>query len=160
MRTPISATADMLTVPGSDNFALHCVDIPCQTAGISPTMVFDFDACASLLNPALTVSCNYDTCTLSLSTTLVLTPELRLQVTKPALFNLNATEVEMACDYMGQCDPCDPENCCCEETRPTDCGCGRSQAAAPTVAANRATCTSCNNFTVACQCCETNGYSF
>ena len=45
--TPISVTGD-------SSFALCGVEIPCQVAGVSPSLLFDFDACASILNPTLT----------------------------------------------------------------------------------------------------------
>ena len=127
MKTPVCSEGQQLYIPGSDNFALYCVEIPCQTGGIAPTLVFDFDACASLLNPELSVYCDCDSCHVTLQATLVLTPELHLQVTKPTLFNLNAAEVAMACDNVGQCDPCNPqEQCCCEceeEDAEDVCGC-------------------------------------
>lgn len=169
MKTPISSTSSQLVIPGSDNFALYCVDIPCQTAGIAPTLVFDFDACASLMNPELTVTCTGEECYVTLRSTLVLTPELRLQVTKPALFNLDAVEVATACDDIGQCDPCNPQERCCncqqaEETEAVtqeDHGCGcMNNIRTGAAATSRSTCSSCNNFTVACQCCDTNGYTF
>lgn len=140
-----------ITIPGSDNFAINCVEIPCQAAGISPTLIFDFDACASLLNPRLTTVCMEDACNLRLNATLVLTPDIRLQVTRPARFMINAREIEIRCDNVGQCDPC-RENCCCEheereETRPaTD--------------RNDHGCSTCNTWAPACQCCDTNGYTF
>ena len=147
-----------IPISGSSNFALYCVDIPCQTANIAPTLVFDFDACANLLSPELTVNCTGDTCTLALSGTLVVTPSIHLQVTKPSLFCLNASELQMPCDDVGQCDPCNPSENCCQ------CECGeaaqRSQASNGTQPAAQAVSTT-GPFTIpACQCCDTNGYSF
>ena len=136
-----------IVIPGSDNFAVYCVEIPCQTAGISPNLVFDFDACAALLNPVLTTVCTEDGCTVALAATLAVTPEINLKVTKPALFNLNATEISQACDNVGQCDECSPdEACCCQNTSRTD----RRTAGTEPVRSR----------TSACQCCDTNGYSF
>ena len=137
-----------VNIPGSDNFAINCVEIPCQAAGIPPTLVFDFDACASLLNPRLSVTCMEDDCeecTLRLTSRLVLTPDIRLQVTRPARFLLNAREIEISCDNVGQCDPC-REECCCEEEEETEDQSGGG-------------CRSCNNW-AACQCCDTNSYTF
>ncbi len=176
MDTVQGVATDALLIPGSNNFALYCVEIPCQTSGISPTLIFDFDACASLMNPELTVTCTGTECSVNLNATLVLTPEIHLQVTKPALFNLNATEVPVACDNIGQCDPCSISNescgCGCGCARERDCGCahdcecgantasgcGCEGASSPT---RTATCTSCNpSSSFACQCCETNGFLF
>lgn len=141
-----------ITIPGTDNFAMYCVEIPCQTNGITPTLVFDFNACASLLNPVLTVTGTGDATAVSLTSTLVLSPEINLQVTKPALFNLNATEVNMECDNVGQCDWCS-QDCGCNQEQ--TCSCGQQNS-----------CDSQNNGCIqrpqpaAYQCCETNGYSY
>lgn len=136
-----------IVIPGSDNFAVYCVEIPCQTAGISPSLVFDFQACAALLNPVLTTSCTEEGCSVTLNSTLVITPEISLKVTKPALFNLNAAEVIQDCDNVGQCDECSPdEACCCS-------GSGRIEERNDRRQEERTRST-------ACQCCETNGYSF
>lgn len=140
-----------ITIPGSDNFAINCVEIPCQAAGISPTLVFDFDACASLLNPRLTAVCTEDACTLRLNATLVLTPDIRLQVTRPARFMINAREIELRCDNVGQCDPC-REDCCCDHEE--------SEATRPAADCNDHGCSTCNAWAPACQCCDTNGYTF
>lgn len=160
-----TASSAGIPITGSSNFALYCVDIPCQTANIAPTLVFDFDACANLLSPEITVTCTGDTCTLALSGTLVITPSIHLQVTKPSLFCLNASELQMPCDDVGQCDPCNPaENCCaCEcgdnNQRPQAGSCNPC-GTANTAAANPAG-LNAGAFTVpACQCCDTNGYSF
>ena len=131
-----------ILIPGSDNFAMYCVEIPCQTGGIAPNLAFDFDACASLLNPEITVTCTEEGCTLALDATLVLTPEIELKVTKPALFRLNAAEIMQPCDNVGQCDPCIAEESCCDTSFPS------TEAAAQTRTGR------------ACQCCETNGYTF
>ena len=147
LRTVPGGEDEGILIPGSDNFAVYCVEIPCQTAGISPSLIFDFDACATLLNPVLTATCTDDVCTVTLASTLVLTPEINLKVTKPALFNLNASEVSQLCDDVGQCDECNPDEACCcpdgarSERRSARNETGRSRSAA-------------------CQCCDTNGYSF
>lgn len=164
MRTVQGTGATGITITGASNFAMYCVEIPCQTAGISPTLVFDFDACANLLSPALNVTCTGDVCTISLTGTLVVTPGMHLQVTKPALFSLNANEVPLPCDDIGQCDPCNPAESCCQcqqsQSYQSSCGCDQMESAAP-ARASATTCTSCNNYTVAaCQCCDTNGYTF
>jgi hypothetical protein len=160
LRTIAGAEDPGIIIPGSDNFALRCVEIPCQTAGISPSLIFDFDACASLLNPVITPVCDEEGCTVALAATLVITPEINLKVTKPALFSLNATEVLQDCDNVGQCDLCDPEESCCDlgtnqsvrhsenQQNTRSCGCQQSR-----------NCASCNSFT-SCQFCDTNGYSF
>lgn len=149
-----------IVIPGSDSFAVYCVEIPCQTAGISPSLVFDFDACAALLNPALTVTCEEEEgCRVTLSATLVLTPEINLKVTKPALFNLNATEITQDCDNVGQCDLCDPdESCCCGTNGRTGQRSERSERNEQGERSQR--CQETRSRSAACQCCETNGYSF
>ncbi len=129
-----------LTVSGSDNFAASCVKIPCQAQSISPYLVFNFDACAVLLNPEITVSDSASGCpdafNLTLSGNLVVTPNMFLQVIRPSLFALNATEVDIACDDVGQCDQWDSVQCVSNPPRPAV------------------------QNTAACQCCDTNGYRF
>ena len=129
-----------LTFTGSDNFAVNCAEIPCQAQSISPYLVFDFDACAVLLNPEITVGDSASGCpdsfNLTLTGNLVVTPNMFLQVIRPSLFALNATEVGVACDDVGQCDQWDSVPC----------------AANPPRAAVKNT--------AACQCCDTNGYRF
>ncbi len=169
--TPISVT-------GNSSFALCGVDIPCQAAGVAPSMMFDFDACASVLNPVLTGGANG---TVTLNCSLVVTPQVRLRVTRPSLFDLNAREVAMPCDDLGQCNACDPSEAFCLRSSENDCCCGH-----PTV--NRVNeilnsnntdnthsaatgCCSCgcggygeqqrqDTREITCQCCDTNGYSF
>lgn len=135
-----SKTGVPLTVSGSNNFAANCVEIPCQAQSISPALVFDFDACAVLLNPEITVSDSASGCpdafNLALTGNLVVTPNMFLQVIRPSLFALNATEVGIDCDDVGQCDEWDSVQC-----TP---GCRKESA---------------QNFS-ACQCCDTNGYRF
>lgn len=144
-----------ITIPGSDNFAMYCVEIPCQAGGITPSLVFDFDACASLLNPVLAVTGTGTAPEVTLTGTLVISPEIRLQVTRPALFRLHASEVELECDNVGQCDLCNP-TCGCGQAPASasscSCGCGQQ-----TVNNQPGGCTSAST---ACQCCDTNGYSF
>lgn len=129
----IPATGGGITITGADNFAMNCVEIPCQTGGVSPTLSFDFCTCVSLQNPSLTVTVVEEVPTVALTATMVLTPEINLQTTRQTLFKLQASEVPVPCDNVGQCDSCEPftvDTCCCESP------------------------------SVACQCCETNGYRF
>lgn len=189
--TPISVTGD-------PSFALCGVDIPCQVAGVSPSLLFDFDACASILNPALTGAADG---TITLTGSLVVTPQVRLRVTRPSLFNIDAKEVCIPCDDLGQCNACDPVeagclsgtagDCCCgkptvnrvgqmlsDSAQATGCGCdscgcdsGCGCGCGGAVAAQNAGCGcgSCGGAAqnagrsmgdIACQCCDTNGYSF
>ncbi len=113
--TPISIT-------GNSAFALCGVEIPCQINGISPSLQMDFDACASILNPALTAAANG---VITLTGSLVVTPQLRLRVTRPSLFNLDAREINLPCDDLGQCSSCNPteSNCLSDEAA---CCCGHS----------------------------------
>lgn len=145
LRTLANLPNGGISIPGASNFALQCVTIPCQVTGMSPSLVFDFEACATLLNPRLVVTVPEETPVLTLQTTLVLTPEIHLTVTRPTLFRINASEVPIPCDDLGQCDPCTP-TCRCDETANT--------------AVETAVCQPCNTFTTPCQCCDTNGYRF
>lgn len=135
-----SKTGVPLTVSGSDNFAVNCAEIPCQAKSISPYLVFDFDACAVLLNPEITVTDSASGCpeafNLALTGNLVVTPNMFLQVIRPSLFALSATEVGVACDDVGQCDEWDSVQC--------DAPCPGKPV----------------QNSVACQCCDTNGYRF
>lgn len=137
-----------ITVNANNNFALQCVDIPCQSQGIAPSLRFNFEACGMVLNPVLTIApaetptngCPAPT-ELILTASLVITPKINLQVVRPSLFALNASEVATCCDNLGQCDDCAPDTgCTCRET---DFGC-ESQI----------------SDVFACQCTNTNGFRF
>lgn len=119
-----------IVVSGPASFAFCNVEIPCQVSGVSPTLVFDFSSCVKLLNPVISVICADGVCTPVLSGSLVVTPQINLQILRPSLFNLGNCEVEIPCDDMGQCNPC-------------------NQAEAK-----------CINPNIACQCCDTNGFGF
>ena len=115
VNTPIEVT-------GSATFAFCGVEIPCQVSGISPSLIFDFDACIKILNPEITINCTGDACIPVLTGSIVVTPTAGLQITRPSLFNLGPCEVEMPCDDLGQCNPCNEQelpcidaadNCCC-----------------------------------------------
>ena len=115
VNTPIEVT-------GGATFAFCGVEIPCQISGISPSLIFDFHACTKILNPVISVTCDGGICTPVLTGSLVITPTASLQVTRPSVFNLGPCEVEMPCDNLGQCNPCnehelpcidEADNCCC-----------------------------------------------
>lgn len=149
----IPATGGGITITGADNFAMNCVEIPCQTGGVSPTLSFDFCTCVSLQNPSLTVTVVEEVPTVALTATLVLTPEINLQTTRQTLFRLKASEVPVPCDNVGQCDSCDPftvDTCCCESLSNPSTSITTSAPSLPPSSAP----------SVACQCCETNGYRF
>ena len=96
-------------------------EIPCQISNMAPSLQFDFGACASILNPTLTAA---EDGAITLSGSLVVTPQVRMQVLRPSLFNLNAREVCLPCDDIGQCNPCDTweaecfnsDECCCGQS--------------------------------------------
>lgn len=141
-------TAEGVSLPitGPAAFAFCGVDIPCQIAGIAPSLLFDFDACAAILNPMLEVTRTNNGFGLALRGSLVVTPEADLKVIRSSLFRINADEVEKECDDVGQCSPCNPheadcfepgDNCCCGQKRPRP-----------------------GSINAACQCCDTNGFTF
>ncbi len=133
------------TIAGGAAFAFCGVEIPCQVAGVAPSLLFDFDACAAILNPNLSVTCSNNNCMLTLTGSLVVTPKVNLQVTRPSLFRLNAREVEIPCDDVGQCNPCNPDHADCFEDR-DNCCCGEVRSSV--------------SQGITCQCCDTNGISF
>ena len=165
-----------IVVTGASAFALCGVEIPCQVGGISPTLQMDFDACASILNPTLTAGADGS---ITLTGSLVVTPQLHLRVTRESLFDLNAKEIGLPCDDVGQCSACNPteraclgdaSNCCCGQTTPnrvnelldyvtdnknSECRCSGNTAVACTNSSVRSVSES-----ITCQCCDTNGYSF
>ena len=110
-----------ITVDSANNFALQCVNIPCQSQGISPSLRFNFSACGMLLNPVLTIdqtgTAPANGCpapsSLILTASLVITAGISLQVVRPSLFAINASEVDTCCDDLGQCDSCAPEQPAC-----------------------------------------------
>ena len=135
MKTRSDVTGQFpITVEASNNFALQCVNIPCQSQGISPSLRFNFGACGMLLNPVLTIEtpaeppatgCPAPT-TLILTASLVVTPNINMQVVRPSLFALNASEVGTCCDDLGQCDSCAPSSAAsgpCQSTAPDSFAC-------------------------------------
>ena len=158
--TPISVT-------GNPSFAICGAEIPCQISNMAPSLQFDFGACASILNPTLTAA---EDGAITLSGSLVVTPQVRMQVTRPSLFNLNAREVCLPCDDIGQCNPCDTweaecfnsDECCCGQpsvNRIDELLDQRSAVNCQEPAAD-GRCHSDDNGCITCQSCETNGYSF
>ena len=137
-----------LTITGGATFAFCNVDIPCQVNGISPALVIDFDACVKLLNPTLQVTSINGCFRANLTGSLVVTPQASLQVTRKSLFNLNACEVEIPCDDVGQCDPCNEAEATCIDEK-SGCCCDEEEHPKPKP---RNDC--------AGQCCSTNIYSF
>lgn len=139
-----------IVVTGDSTFAFCGVEIPCQKSNVAPSLLFSFDACASLLNPAITVGGTADAPEITLTGSLVVTPQIELKTIRPTLFNLSAYEVDASCDDVGQCNPCNSyeaecfditDNCCCGQDVPPA---SRTSPAAQ----------------AGCQCCETNGYGF
>ena len=175
-----------ITVTGSSNFAMYCVEIPCQTNGIAPSLVFDFNACGVLLNPTLevesetTASCT-DAVSVVLTSNLVLTPGIHLQVVRPTLFALQADEVNTCCDDLGQCagvgscGACS-QNCECPngqqnvggsnqnrlqtQTSSGTCGNVRNPGSTCGCTGNTGVTSVIRRQPSACQCCDTNGYLF
>lgn len=153
-----------VTVRASNNFGIQCVEIPCQSQGIAPALRFNFEGCAMLLNPVITVSPREeDDCPsrdVTVRGNLVFTPRINLQVVRPSLFALNAQEVDICCDNLGQCDPCAPHSCRCRDTdRDSDCDrdCDRDD----NNGRRRRRSESNERMQIpACQCCETNGFRF
>ena len=141
--------ATPLDITGSATFAFCNANIPCQTSGISPSLIFDFDACAKLLSPEVTVTCTGDVCVPVLTGSLVITPEVNMQVTRPSLFNLGDREVMLPCDDLGQCNPCNPIEAPCIDVIDTCC-CGQDTQQIQKQ----------NQHCTACQYCDTNGFGF
>lgn len=173
-----------ITVTGSSNFAMYCVEIPCQTNGIAPSLVFDFNACGVLLNPTLEVESEAtegcaDAVSVVLTSNLVLTPGIHLQVVRPTLFALQADEINTCCDDLGQCagvESCGAcsQNCECPSGQQNIGSSGQNR---PQTQTSSGTCGSVRNtgstcrcsgsanvgirrLPSACQCCDTNGYLF
>lgn len=117
---PIEGAPTMIN--GDATFAFCDVNIPCQKSRFAPSLIFDFDACASILNPRITVNNMNGNNVAVLSGSLVVTPTAALKVTRPSLFSINANEVEMPCDDVGQCNPCNRFEAECFEPE-NECGC-------------------------------------
>lgn len=152
-----------ITVTGSSNFAMYCVEIPCQTNGIAPSLVFDFNACGVLLNPTLEVESETtegcaDAVSVVLTSNLVLTPGIHLQVVRPTLFALQADEVNTCCDDLGQCAG---EESCSSCSQSCECPNGQQNVSGSVRnTGNTCTTTMLRRRPGACQCCDTNGYLF
>ena len=157
-------------VRSSNNFGLQCVEIPCQSQGIAPALRFNFEGCANLLNPIITVSsAPSEDCPsrdVILRGNLIFTPKINLQVVRPSLFALNAEEVDICCDNLGQCDPCAPDSRRSgrdrdcdrdrDRDRDRDCDDDRRENRRENGRENGRE----RNQMPACQCCETNGFRF
>ncbi len=148
-----------ITVTGSSNFAMYCVEIPCQTNGIAPSLVFDFNACGVLLNPTLEVESETtegcaDAVSVVLTSNLVLTPGIHLQVVRPTLFALQADEVNTCCDDLGQCAGVESCAACSQ-----NCECPSGQQNVGSSGHTGVT-SVIRRQPSACQCCDTNGYLF
>ena len=153
-----------VTVRASNNFGIQCVEIPCQSQGIAPALRFNFEGCAMLLNPVITVSPREeDDCPsrdVTVRGNLVFTPRINLQVVRPSLFALNAQEVDICCDNLGQCDPCAPHSCRCRDMD-RDSDCDRDCDKDDNNGRRRRRSESNERMQIpACQCCETNGFRF
>jgi len=144
------------TFAGADNFALYNIEIPCRSGGVSPTISFGFDGCASLLNPDITVTGTAPDLTLTLTGTLVVTPQINLQVIKPALFSINASEILLPCDNNQRCS-CESDIICSTCISPCENDCNQPYEPfypeKPSIQEESHPC-------IQCQCCDTNGYSF
>ena len=161
-----------VAIPGSNNFAVNCAVIPCQVQNISPSILFDFDACGVILNPQITVSDSTSGCedaiNLTINGNLVVTPNIFIQVIRPSLFELNARELAIPCDDVGQCDDYNSLSdnvggCGCSQSTDSANGCGCSQSSAGESSCSNSSHRSRLSETIsgtACQCCDTNGYRF
>ena len=145
-----------LPVTGASTFAFCGAEIPCQKNNAAASLVISFDACASLLSPVITVTGTADAPIITLTGSLVVTPQATLQTIRPTLFNLSAYEIDAPCDDVGQCNPCNPYESQCFEI--TDNCCEGSSATPVRTAASASPASAAP--TGACQCCETNGYGF
>lgn len=140
-----------ISVVGTSTFAFCNVNIPCQKNNAAPSLVFGFDACASLLNPAITVGGTADAPEITLAGSLIVTPQVQLRTIRPTLFNLNAYEIEAPCDDVGQCNPCNSYEAACFELT-DNCCCGNDSVQTSSGSAPMGV--------GACQCCETNGFGY
>ena len=159
-----------VTIRASNNFGIQCVEIPCQSQGIAPALRFNFEGCAMLLNPIVSVSTeSEDNCPsrdITVRGNLVFTPRINLQVVRPSLFALNAQEVDICCDNLGQCDPCAPHSDRCadrdcdrDRDRDRDRDCDRDRNDNNGRRRRRGEANERAQIP-ACQCCETNGFRF
>lgn len=80
----------------SSNFSIDDLSIPCTVDGISPDVLFQFNACANLINPRLILQ--NDGRGLALVTGIALTPTIQVEVVRRTLFNVNAKEGLQPCD--------------------------------------------------------------
>lgn len=171
-----SRSNTFVAIPGSNNFAVNCVDIPCRTQGISPNLMFSFDACGVLLNPVITLTedddddDDCDSISLTLTASLVVTPNVFLQVIRPSLFALNATEIAVPCDDVGQCDAYNAaqlgtsqgsgnNGSGTSQSSASGCGCSSTNVVTASTA-RRAGARNSAISGIACQCCDTNGFRF
>ena len=152
-----------VTVRASNNFGVKCVEIPCQSQGIAPALRFNFEGRAMLLNPVITVNpARQEDCPsrdVTVRGNLVFTPRINLQVVRPSLFAINAEEVDVCCDNLGQCDPCAPKShrdCDRDRDRDRDRGRDRDCDRDDDRRDERRERTQ----SPACQCCGTNGFRF
>ncbi|QAT43317.1 hypothetical protein [Aminipila luticellarii] len=82
------------------NIAVNKISIPCASGGMSPRIMFSFDANMNLLNPTITAVCNPEngSTVLTLNTSVVVEPTVDVQVLKQALLCLNGCEALFPCE--------------------------------------------------------------
>lgn len=113
-----------IAVTGESTFAVPKLALPCAVDGASPTIGFGFTSQAYVLNPTVTAAAGESgAVTLSLAASLVLQPQLNVEVVRRTLFCLNACEAIMPCDGTEEACTADmADDCGCNPVRMCRCG--------------------------------------
>ena len=123
-------TPNLLNIPGTSTFAIPKLALPCSVNGVSPTINFSFGGTVHVLNPEITATCNGNNgtnCTLTLTGSLAVQPQVNVEVVRRTLFCIDACEGMLPCDgtvAAFEADSLEDEDC----TWPPEpaCRCGRA----------------------------------
>ncbi len=124
-----------LAVTGASTLAIPKLALPCTVNGVSPTINFSFSGMVHVLNPSITATCTGGTCTLELTASLAVQPQVNAEVVRRTLFCLDACEGMLPCDGTEAAYELDNDDDCTWPPAPA-CKCGT----APTPANNADIC--------------------
>lgn len=130
-KTPTAA----LPVVGASTIAIPKLALPCTVNGVSPTIHFSTSGIVHVLNPKITATCTDGNCTIALTGSLAVQPQIHAEVVRRTLFCLDACEGMLPCDGTEAAFELESDEDCEWPPAPA-CGCG----SAPTPANNAALC--------------------
>ncbi|PWM67977.1 MAG: hypothetical protein DBX38_02675 [Eubacteriales Family XIII. Incertae Sedis bacterium] len=116
-------TTTPITVDDTSTLAIPKLALPCSVNGVSPTINFSFGGIVYVLNPTITATCTDDNCTLALSGSLAVQPQVNAEVVRRTLFCVDACEGMLPCDGTEAAYELDTDDDCTWPPAPA-CRCG------------------------------------